>query len=279
MSDLQARLEDLCAGFAGTAGVAAHNLATGERVAVNDAVSFPTASMIKIVVLLELVRACARGQAEWRERITLRRSDRTLGSGLLLDFDEGANLTLRDLAVLMMAISDNTATNILIDRLGKGAVNQAAREAGMTETELRNRIDFTLIEQSNDNLAVTTPRDFARFLARLRQGEVIPPAQVEQLLGIMRIQKYIEPIRKHLPFNPYAAEFGNPPDVWVASKTGSLKGARCEGGIVHTPRAEWSLCLMTKDSPDERWTTDHAGVVFLSAASRAIYDAWAGPEG
>jgi len=274
MPELQSRLEDLCAGFDGVAGMAAHNLTTGERVGVNDALSFPTASMIKIVVLLELVRACAAGRAVWSERVTLRRSDRTIGSGLLLDFDEGANLTLRDLAVMMMAISDNTATNILIDRLGKAAINQAAREAGMTETELRNRIDFDLIRESNDNLAVTTPRDFARFLAALRRGEVVPPGQVEQVLGIMRIQKYIEPLRKHLPFNPYGAEIGEPPEVWVASKTGSLKGARCEGGIVHTPRAEWSLCVMTRDCPDEAWTSEHAGVRLLSEVSRVVYQAW-----
>src|SRR3954447_9979383 len=113
---LQARIEELAAQFAGTAGVAARNLATRAEVRVNDAVSFPTASMIKIVILFELVRQCAKGQAQLWERITLRDSDKTLGSGLLTVFDAGANLTLHDLAVMMMAISDNTATNILIDR-------------------------------------------------------------------------------------------------------------------------------------------------------------------
>ena len=275
-TDLQTQVEQLCAAFVGTAGVAARNLATGAEVRVNDAVSFPTASMIKIPILFELVRQCAQGGAQMWERVTLRKADKTLGSGLLLDFDEGANLTLRDLAVMMMAFSDNTATNMLIDRLGIRAVNQACREAGMHATELRNRIDFDKIRETNDALAVTTPADFCHFLSALRRGELIPEGQVEQMLGIMRIQKYIEPLRKALPFNPYAAEFGEPLEVWVASKTGSLKGVRCEGGLVHTPAAEWAICVMTRDSPDTAWTTDHAGVRFISEVSRTVYAAWGG---
>jgi beta-lactamase class A len=276
-SPLQKNIEDLCQSFPGVAGVAARNLATGERIGVNEDLSFPTASMIKIMVLFELVRACARGQAQMWERMSLQASDRTLGSGLLVDLDEGAGLTLRDLAVLMMAISDNTATNMLIDRLGKGAINQAIREAGMARTVLHNKIDFDLIKESNDNLAVTVPADFANFMASLRRGEIVPEAQVEQMLGIMRIQKYIEPIRKLLPYNPYGDEFGEAQDVWVASKTGSLKGARCEGGLVHARGTEWSLCVMSKDCPDNTWTSDNVGIRLISQVSRAVFDAWA-PE-
>lgn len=275
-SELQAELERLCAEFPGVAGVAAENLATGERVGVNEQTSFPTASMIKIVVLFELVRQCAKGQAQMWERLTLRAEDKTLGSGLLVDFDEGARLTLRDLAVLMMSISDNTATNVLIDRLGIHAINLACRDGGMYDTELRGKIEFDRIRESNDNLAVTVPVDFARFLASLRRGELIPTGQVEQMLGIMRIQKYIEPIRKLLPFNPYGFEFGEAQEVWVASKTGSLKGVRCEGGLVHTPHAEWSLCVMTKDCPDNSWTSENTGVRFISTVSKTVYDDWGG---
>src|SRR5205807_9145645 len=100
VSALQSRMEAMAGEFGGTAGVAALNLTTGEEVAVNEGASFPTASMIKILVLFELVRQCAKGQAQMWERVTLRNADKTLGSGLLLDVDEGANLTLRDLAVL-----------------------------------------------------------------------------------------------------------------------------------------------------------------------------------
>lgn len=272
---LQQQLETLAADFPGTAGIAARNLATGAEVRVNADLSFPTASMIKIMVLFELIRQCARGQAQLWERVTLRKADRTLGSGLLLDFDEGANLTLRDLAVMMMAISDNTATNVLIDRLGKHAINAACREAGMARTELRNKIDFDLIRQSNDNLAVTVPQDFCDFLTALRRNELLPEPHVEQMLGIMRIQKYIEPLRKYLPFDPYAFEFGKPQEIWVASKTGGLQSCRCEGGLIHTPNAEWAIVVMCRDFGDAVSAADNKGSAFISHTSKAVFDAWA----
>jgi beta-lactamase class A len=275
---LQQRLDELCAAFPGTPGIAARNLITGEEVAFNHDASFPTASMIKILVLFELVRACARGQAQMWERVTLRGQDKTLGSGLLVDFDEGCNLTLRDLAVMMMAISDNTATNILIDRLSKHAINQACRDGGMTDTELRNKIDFDLIRESNDNLAVTTPRDFCTFLTALHREELMPRPYVEQMLGIMRIQKYIEPIRKLLPFNPYAFEFGEAQEMWVASKTGGLTGVRCEAGLVHTASADWALCVCAKGFTDPAWSGNNRGSQLISEVSRAIYEAWGLPQ-
>lgn len=273
---LQERVGTLCGEFPGTAGVAARNLATGETVACSARVSFPTASMIKILVLFELVRQCAKGQAQMWERVTLRRQDKTLGSGLLLDFDEGANLTLRDLAVMMMAISDNTATNMLIDRLGIHAINQACRDGGMFATELRNRIDFDKIRESNDNLAVTVPQDFCDFLSALYRNELLPQPQVEQMLGIMRIQKYMgNPLRQPLPYNPYAFEFGEPQELWIASKTGGLKGVRCESGLVHTAAADYALCVMTKDFDDASWTLENVGSRFISTVSRTVYEAWA----
>jgi beta-lactamase class A len=275
-SGVQARVEALVAGLEGVAGVAARNLATGEQVGVNADVSFPTASMIKVLVLFELLRQCEGRTASMSERIALRSIDRTRGSGLLVDMDEGLSLTLRDLSILMMAISDNTATNMLIDRVGREAVNQACRDAGMTATELRGKIDFDRIRESNDNLAVTTPGDFVHFMAALRGGDLLPQPRVEEMLGIMKVQKYIEPLRRLLPFNPYGSEFGEPQEVWVASKTGSLKGVRCEGGLVHTPAAEWAICVMVKDSPDNTWTSDNVGTRFIGDVSRAVFDAWGG---
>lgn len=273
------QLRDLAAAFPGTAGIAAQNLRTGDVVALNEEESFPTASMIKIMVLFELVRQCARGQAQMWERMTLRQADRTLGSGLLVDMDEGLSLTLRDLAVLMMSISDNTATNMLVDRLGKHAINQACRDAGMHSTELRNRIDFDLIRQSNDNLAVTTPRDYRVFLTALRRGELLPEAYVEQMLGIMRIQKYMSwTFRRLLPYDPYAFEFGEAQETWIASKTGGLSGVRCEAGLFHTAHAEWALCVCTKGFSKTEAGSDDPGSRFISEASRLVFESWSTPS-
>jgi beta-lactamase class A len=272
---LTASLEALVGAFPGVAGIAAHNLTTGAEVRINDTTSFPTASMIKIPILFELFRRCATGEAHLGERLTLRDVDRTLGSGLLVDFDAGAALTLRDLSVLMMAISDNTATNMLIAYLGIPAVNQACRAAGMTHTELRNPIDFEKIRESNDNLAVSTPADFCTLLSALYGNELLSEPYREQLLKVMRIQKYMGArLRRFLPYNPYAEEFGEGQDLWIASKTGTLKGAACEGGLIGNSRATWTVVVMTKDCTAPSTGSMGVGDQFIADVSRAVFEAW-----
>ena len=272
---LSAQIEPLVRAFPGVAGVAARNLTTGAEVRLHDTTAFPTASMIKIPGLFELFRRCAAGGLQLTERLTLRDADRTLGSGLLVDFDAGAALTLRDLSVLMMAISDNTATNMLIDHLGIPAINQACRDAGMTHTELRNLIDFDKIRESNDNLAVSTPADFCTLLSALYRGELLPEPYREQLLKIMRIQKYMsQRLRRYLPYNPYAEEFDEKQDVWIASKTGTLKGAACEGGLIGTSRATWAIVVMTKECTAPSTGSLGVGDQFIADVSRAVFEAW-----
>jgi beta-lactamase class A len=266
----------ICRSFPGVVGVAARNLTTGEEVTFNEDERFPTASMIKTMILYELFRQDASGRASMSERLPLRDQDRTTGSGMMCDLSTGTTLTLRDLALLMMALSDNTATNMLADRLGIDAINRAIAEAGMGSTRLHRKINFPNCEPDHETYGtgVTSPRDFRHFFTELRAGRLLPPERAEAMLKIMRIQKYIEPMRKKLPVSPYAEEFGEKMDTWVASKTGSLRGTRCESGLVHAPAAEWALCIMTTGSKDVSWTSENIGVRFISEISKAFYDAW-----
>jgi beta-lactamase class A len=274
-STLEAELAALAGGFAGTAGVCALNLGTGERVGVSADEPFPTASAIKLFVLYELVRRSAAGELDTRERVRLDDTQRVLGSGVLGHLGAGLEPTLDDLGVLMMMVSDNTAANLLIDRLGVEPINAAIRAAGLSKTELRGRIDFEALAADKSALGMATPGELAVFFARLRRGELLGSDATERYLDVLRIQKYIEPLRRLLPADPYAREFGEPDSVWVASKTGSLSGVRCEGGLVHTPSAEWAIAVMTQNGQDLRVTSDNDGVRLIAEASRAVYDAWA----
>src|SRR5437879_3563156 len=202
--EIDRSLAELSDHFSGRLGIAARHLGTGEELTVHADESFPTASSIKIAVLIELYRQAQAGELSLRERQKYTVRDRTLGSGLMSDLDEGLEPTLPDLAGLMMAISDNTATNMLIDRLGKERINATLRGAGVTGIELRNKIDFDLIRQSNDNLAVGTPMEFVRLMTALWEGRILEARHRDGVLQVMRIQKYIEPIRRYLPYNPYA---------------------------------------------------------------------------
>jgi beta-lactamase class A len=270
------RLTELCEHFSGRLGIAARHLGTGEELAVNADEIFPTASSIKIAVLIELYRRAQEGDLSLGERLRYTRRDRTLGSGILGDLDEGLEPTLRDLAVLMMSISDNTATNVLVDRLGKERINAMLRAAGITGIELRHRIDFELIRQSNDNLAIGTPAEFVRLLAALWEGRLLDPAHRDGVLEIMRVQKYIEPIRRYLPYNPYAVEFGEPQDLWIASKTGGLSGVRCESGLIGAGDTVYALSVMGKECQDKSLNSDSEGTLAIATASELVYRYWVG---
>lgn len=270
------RLHELSEHYSGQLGIAARHLGTGEVLAVNADTSFPTASSIKIAVLIEMYRQAQGGELSPSERRRVTVRDRTLGSGLLGDLDEGLEPTLRDLAVLMMAISDNTATNILIERLGKEKINAMLRAAGAPSIELRNPIDFELIRQSNDNLAVGTPNGFVSLLTALWEGRILEPKHRDAVLKIMRIQKYIEPIRRYLPYNPYAAEFGEPQELWIASKTGGLSGVRCESGLLGAGDQVYALSIMGKECRDRQAGSDNEATLAIATGSEIVYQYWLG---
>jgi beta-lactamase class A len=264
----------LTRGFGGRVGIAAENLATGDRVSLHADEVFPTASAIKVFVLGALFEGAAAGRIALDERCSLSHAARTLGSGVLVHLSPGLEPTWSDLATLMMMVSDNLATNLLVDRIGIDAINAHIVAAGLERTALNGRIDFSRLAADKTALGVATPADFVRYFAGLRRGELLDAAHAERMLDVLRIQKYIEPLRRMLPADPYAREFGDPDPVWVASKTGSLSGLRCEAGLVHTPRAEWAIAVMTRDVADTRVTSDNDAVRLIADLSRAVYDAW-----
>lgn len=269
-----AKIAELASRLEGVAGVAAENLATGARVDLRSDEPFPTASAIKIFVLGALFAKAAAGKLSLDERRPIDANARLLGSGVLLHLSPGLEPTRADLATLMMMVSDNLATNLLLDELGLDAVNAHIRGAGVEHSRLNGRIDFSRMATDKTAFGVSTPADFVRYLVRLRRGELLAPEWTERMLDVMRIQKYIEPLRRELPADPYAREFGDPEPVWVASKTGSVSGVRCEAGLVHAPKAEWAVAVMTKDVEDARVTSDNAAVKLIAEVSRVLYDSW-----
>jgi beta-lactamase class A len=269
-----ASVAQLLESFDGVAGVAAENLTTRECFALGADEPFPTASAIKLFILYALFARAAAGQLSLEARRPIGAKDRTLGSGVLLHLDAGLAPTLRDLATLMMMVSDNLATNLLIEELGVAAVNQEIRAAGLELTALNGPVDFERLAADKTALGVATPAELVRYFVRLRRGELLAPEWTERLLDVMRVQKYIEPLRRELPADPYAREFGDPEPVWVASKTGSLSGVRCEAGLVHARRGEWAIAVMTRDVADPRVTSDNAAVRLIAAVSRAVFDTW-----
>ena len=230
---LARQLEQIAAEFDGVMGIAAKDLTTGETFQVNAAAVFPQASSIKIAILVELFRQAQAGRLRLEERVELKRAQMAGGSGVLQHFGDATSaISLRDLAVLMIVLSDNSATNLLIERLGMASVNHTLERFGLTETRLQRRMmDTDAQRASRENLS--TPQEMAALLELLQQGKLLDPAGTTAVIQILSYRKN-SPLRRGLPES-----------VALADKPGGIDGVRCDSGIVLLAGRPYVVSVMT----------------------------------
>jgi beta-lactamase class A len=295
--DVLTRIQEVVDGtvpFSGTIGVAAKRFQTGEEILLNPDTIFPTASTFKTILLYELYRQVDRGRIDPSTRITIDDRHRVPGSGVIQDFDAGASLTIKDVATLMIVISDNAGTDIIFDLLGKEAIAQAVKDLGMTSTslplptwgllagmhnldpddpnltyeDLKRRLkeqdadwDCNSLKETPDN-DITTPRDMVRLHEAIENGEGLSTEGRDAVLDILKRQKLSERIPAHLPIGTV-----------VAHKTGSLKGVRNDAGIVYAPDGtSYAVAILVKGAED-----GVAGTRLVADVSKVIYEYYVGP--
>jgi beta-lactamase class A len=205
----------------GVLGVTILDPATGDRLSVQGDVVFTQASAIKLPILVELMRQVEAGEQNLEEIVTLAASDIVPGSGVLQQLTPGkVSLSLRDVATLMVTVSDNTATNMVIDRVGMAKVNAEMSRLGLSSTKLQRKMqDRTAWEENRENLS--TPDEQARLLELLYGGEILSPGSREEIFRILTIPKPGQ-LRTLLPAG-----------TRVAHKTGTLSGVVVDVGIVY----------------------------------------------
>lgn len=252
---LQRQLDEIAAGFDGVMGVAVKDLATGETFGAHNDVVFPQASSIKIAILVELFRQAQAGAVRLDDRVEVKHGQMVGGSGVLQHFGDSASaVSLRDLAVLMIVLSDNTATNILIDRVGLASVNENLRRLGLQETRLARRmIDIEAQRAGREN--VSTPREMAALLEMLQQGKALDAQHTAAALEILKYPKE-GPLRRGLPER-----------VALADKSGTLAGVRCDSGIVLLPGRPYVISVMTTYGESQEAAERAIGEV-----SRRVFD-------
>jgi len=257
--ELSKRLEAAVEDFDGLMGVSVKDLASGGEFHLNGDVVFPVASSIKIPLLIELFNKARAGTMDLDEEVTIRDGDKVKGSGVLKEMGDGTlTLTTRDLATLMIIVSDNTATNMLIDAVGMDGVNKILRELGLEKTKLQRKMqDHQAISEGRDNFS--TPTEFARLMERLYRHEGIDPWVCEETLSVLKKPK-ATPISRALP-----------QEVEAADKSGDMPGVRCDIGIVYLPGRPYVLSILTKDVPEsdkKKLRTDEA----ITKVSKMIYE-------
>lgn len=251
--------------FSGTIGVAVRHLATCETIGFNERTPFPTASTIKVPIVLEAFNQLEAGLHVRTERQALVDSEKQSGTGVLVDFDAGLQPTFMDLVRMMIIVSDNTATNMLIDVLGLERVNALLQRYGVNDTRLLRRITFELEDGRIPDIGLGTPYDFAVLMEKLACRTVLSASSCNEIIAILRRQSYRDYLPRYLPSTS-----------WVANKPGMLPGVRNDVGIVGAENdPEYVIAVMTCDSADQRWVVDNEGAVAIARISRLIYDHFA----
>jgi len=228
--------------FGGRFGFMAKNLRTGEVIAWKAEDKFPTASLIKLPVMVEYFYQAAAGRLDPLQKVTLAPGEVRGGSGLLQLFAPGPEVRLIDAVLLMIVVSDNTASNLLLDRLGLPAINALLKHLGATRTALNRRF-MQVPGPAGDN--VTTASDCARILRALWEGRVVQGTWREEALETLRRQQYREKIPMMLPLGAV-----------VGNKTGELDGVRHDIAVVENRGRAWVLAVLTRDGR-EPWEVDN----------------------
>ncbi|ALN75052.1 serine hydrolase [Aureimonas sp. AU20] len=254
----------------------AKDLSTGRTIEADADRVMGTASCIKLFILIELLRRVSAGDLALGDRIAVDAAQQVGGSGILKALSAGLDMTLRDAAVLMMALSDNTATNMLIDLLGLERINRTATELGCAHTRLINRIDFEAIDGDITRLSVGTTRDFALALERIASGALFDEAASAVALDILSCQLHVDLLPRYLSFNPYAKDLGASQDLWVANKTGFFPGFRGDVAIFTLPDRRIVAAAFLDDIEDLSFAPENPGARRLGEVGAALLARFAG---
>jgi beta-lactamase class A len=272
-----AEIEREFAEFPGSGGVAARNLGTGEEIRVNADETTATASTIKVPILIELFRQFENGDIDLDSRIAVSGEARTVGSGILRELSSGLELSIRDFATLMIVVSDNIATNALIDLLGKDRINQTLADLGFARTKLLERLDFPKVGRDARNLAVTTPSDLAGMMAALAEGTILSATSREAILEILGRQHYLDLVPRYLPYYPHPEELGHPDNgLRIANKTGGWTGMRADMALVEWPGTRYAIGIVSEGDTDTRFWAENAGARLIGRVSRLVFDYFGG---
>lgn len=261
---MEQRIREAVAGFPATTSLAAKNLDSGETYGLRENEQVRTASTIKLGIMAAVFDAVAQGRAKWTEELILRDSDKVSGSGVIRELSGGVHLPVRDLVHMMIVVSDNTATNLLLDRFTADAVNAELDKLGLKQTRCLRKILIAgkdpsgfsqagrLEENRRFGLGVSTPREMASLVEKMERGEVVSAEASREMIAILKRQQYKDGIGRKLG------------DVSVASKSGSLDRLRSDVGIVYSRGGRIAIAITTDDLPKVDYSADNAGNIFIA---------------
>jgi beta-lactamase class A len=266
-STLDERIRAEVAQFKGKVSLFAKNLDTGAVYELGADDRVPTASTIKIAIMVEAFARVSEGKVKWTNELILTKEKKVGGSGILGEFADGLHLTFRDAVTLMMIKSDNTATNLVIDVLTADSVNARMEALGLRETRLMRRVfgggisaEGRKEENKRFGLGRTTPREMVVLLEKLERGEVISPAASKEMIELMKREQGTDGL--------WREEWRLP----KATKSGALDALRSDIGIIYHPRGRIAIAVTCDEMPELNWTVDNPALLLMSRLSEILVD-------
>ena len=261
---LQGKLETRVRDFRGDVGIYVRHLGTGATAGVAADDLFPTASMVKVPLLITLYDQVDRGILDLEARVAYRDS---LYYGDEEDDDivnkmrPGETVTLSKLAFFMISISDNTASLWIQGLVGGVAVNRWLEEHGFQGTRVNSRVEGRQADRERFGWGQTTPREMAELLVLIREGRAVSPEASEAMYRTLTDSYWDDEALSAIP-----------PTVQAASKQGAVSASRSEVLLVNAPTGDYVLCIITNNQEDRSWEEDNEGYVLLRDLSRIVYD-------
>jgi beta-lactamase class A len=264
---LDRRVRAEVAAFNGNVYLYAKNLDTGAEYSLGGDEPVRTASTIKLAVMVEAFARVAEGKAKWTDELVLGKAARYGGSGVLPNLSDGLRLTLRDAVALMMTVSDNTATNMVLDHLTTDAVNERMDSLGFKQTRIMRRVggggesrEGKIESNKRFGLGRTSPHEMAALMEKLERGEVVSAAASKEMIELLKEEQ------------PKLGIFRRLWNVDTATKSGALDALRSNAGIVYHARGRIALAVTCDDMPAPDWTPDNPAYLLMSRLSELIID-------
>jgi beta-lactamase class A len=247
-------------------GYSIKNLDTGERLMLRGDETFPTASLIKVPILVTLFDLSDKGMIGLDDQLTLLKIDQVPGSGVLQFMHPGMMLSERDAAVLMSILSDNTATNLLLDKIAIRRVWQKMEALGLPHTKVHSKVFLRLASVAPDSstkygLGVTTPNEMAHLFEMMANGRAVTPKADSAMLDILANNQDLEQMQRTVS------------GLTVPHKTGETDSVRTECALFRL-QSRVVACALTKENTDTRWVVDNEAEVALGKIGEAILRTW-----
>ena len=267
---LDVRVHSALAGFHGTVSIFAKNLDSGASYALRGDERVRTASTIKLAIMAAAFQAVQEGKVQWMDLSTLYDADKIHGSGVIgNEFTEGDRLPLVDLVHLMIVVSDNTATNLVLDRITADYVNDYVDRLGLKQTRSLRKVgsnvkDAGVSRAGHDpanqrfGMGVSTSHEMVELLEKMERGEVVSAEASKEMIKILKRCQNRDGIARRMG------------EVPVASKYGALDHLRSDVGIVYSKRGRIAIAITCDDLPKVDWSSDNAGLLMIARLSQIL---------